>query len=220
VRIRLIVLAALLTGSCSGPQVGEKITAAPQENRTGVATTTTTTLPAPRPSLGSASDVKAVDWPNTKLPAKFCDVEGLVEFRNANGSATSGKWGLVQFSSVYDQDRVVYGDIDGDGKNEAAVNVYCNNGSGLASGQLAFAWVVVAVRNGSLEVVGEISAKAPPVDGRPPLLSGPRFDKGSITVKESWYRQNDMTCCPTGEARTTWRLRDGALVADPTVQVS
>lgn len=219
-RIRLIVLAALLTGSCSGPQVGEKITAAPQESRTSVATTTTTTPPVTRPSLGPASDVKAVDWPNTKLPAKFCDVEGLVEFRNAKGSATSGKWGLVQFSSVYDQDRVVYGDIDGDGENEAAVNVYCNNGSGMASGQLAFAWVVVAVRNGSLEVVGELSATVARDDARPVLLSEPRFDKGSITVTESWYRPSDATCCPSGEARTTWRLSDGTLKPDPAVQVS
>ncbi|MCP2241692.1 hypothetical protein [Lentzea aerocolonigenes] len=219
-RIALIALTALLISSCSGPQIGEKITAAPQESRTTVSTTTTTSSVV-RPTLGPASDIKAVDWRNSKLPAGFCDVQELVQFRDAEGTGSSGRWGQVHLFAAYDPKRVVYGDIDGDGNDEAAVDVGCDNGGGTASGQLAFGYAVVTVRNGSLEVVGEVSSTTMRDDSpHVPLLSEPRFDKGSITVKESWYRPSDATCCPSGEARTTWRLSDSTLKPDPAVQVS
>jgi hypothetical protein len=219
VRIALIASTALLVTSCSSPQTGEKITAAPQESRTTA--TTTTTAPSAARSLGRASDVRSVDWRNAKLPAGFCDVDDLVEFRDAEGTASSGRWGRVHLFAAYNPERVGYGDLDGDGKDEAAVDVGCDNGGGTASGQLASAYVVVTVRNGSLEVVGEIGTTTMRDDSpRVPSLSDPRVEKGSITVKEFWYRPSDATCCPSGEAWTTWRLRDGALVADPTVQVS
>lgn len=218
--MRIVLAALLLITACSGPEVGPKVTAAPRESHTAAATTTTAPSTT-RPPLGKAAEVRAVDWRNATLPAEFCDVEGLVQFRAGEATASSGRWGQVHLVAAYDPERVGYGDIDGDGREEAAVDLVCDNGGGTASGQLAFGYAVVRVREGVLELVGEVATTTMRHDStHVPLLDEPTFEKGAITVKELWYRAGDMTCCPTGVALTTWWLRDGTLTADPAVQVS
>lgn len=210
---RMIVLLSLLLTACTG----DRITSAPPESAP-VITATTTGSPASASELAKATDVRAVDWRNTRISARFCGVDGLVEIKDGEGTARSSLWGQVFF---YVSSNAAYGDIDGDGKEEAAVNVGCSIEGSTAGSQRGFAYLVMTVRDGSLLLVGEVSAKSMKDDSwHVPLLDDPRFEKGAITVKESWYRPSDGLCCPTGKARTTWRLRDGVLVADPTVQIS
>jgi hypothetical protein len=208
----------LVLCACGGPANGPRITGQPESNSTVVVTTSPSSSAA-RPALGQApGDLRTVDWQQATLPAAFCHVEEPVRLRNGTARATSTLWGTVEVFLDVD---VHYGDVDGDGWDEAAISLGCDNTGGTASSQLEFAFVVVTAQGGQLELVGEISATTMRDDApHVPLLAEPQFAKGSITVKELWYRPSDATCCPTGASLTRWWLRDGTLKPDRAVQVS
>ncbi|HUQ56631.1 hypothetical protein [Lentzea sp.] len=215
---RVLPLLLLLT-ACGEPSAGPKITDASHTGDTTAVTSAPTSTG--RSPLGTApDDLHAVDWQQATLTAAFCGVEGPVRFLEGKANATSTTWGEVGLWLSTDN-FVRYGDIDADGRDEAAVNVGCDNGGGTASSQLAFGFVVVRADRGQLELVGEISATTMRDDApHVPALAEPRFEKGAVTVKELWYRPSDANCCPTGASLTTWWLRDGTLKADQAVQVS
>jgi hypothetical protein len=216
--MRRVLPLVLVLSACGGPASGPRITGQPEPNPT-VAVTTSPSSPAARPTLGQApGDLRAVDWRQATLPAAFCHVGDPVRLRSGTARATSELWGTVEVFLDVD---VHYGDVDGDGREEAAISLGCDNTGGTASSQLAFAFVVVRSVNGALALVGEISATTMRDDApHVPLLAEPRFEKGAITVKELWYRPSDATCCPTAASLTRWSLRDGTLKPDPSVQVS
>ncbi|MET9634638.1 hypothetical protein ABZX92_45065, partial [Lentzea sp. NPDC006480] len=193
-----------LASPVSRPQDPVVVTTAPSE---GV-----------RPGLGSApDDLLDVDWQQATLTAEFCGVEQPVTMANGEARATSTIWGPVEVV-VNPRKPAWFGDLDADGRDEAAVNVHCENGGHLT---LAFGLLVVRSFNGTLELVGEISTTTMRDDSpHVPLLADPRFEYGAITVRELWYRPSDAGCCPTGVAQTRWSLRDGTLKAAPAVQVS
>jgi hypothetical protein len=217
--MRRVLPLLLLLAACGDPSAGPKVSGGP---RSGTTTVVTTELPAgAKPSLGTApDDLHGVDWERATLPAEFCGVEKPVTFKEGTVRATSTIWGEVEIW-INSSRPVWFGDVDADGRDEAAVNLGCDNGGGTASSQLAFGLAVVRAQNGKLELVGEISTTTMRDDAaHVPLLAEPRFEKGSITVKELWYRPSDANCCPTGASLTRWWLRDGTLKADPAVQVS
>ncbi|MEV6237337.1 hypothetical protein [Lentzea sp. NPDC051838] len=215
---RVLPLLLLLT-ACGGPTVGPKITGAPQPG--GSVVLTTAPSEGAKSALGSApDDLRDVDWQQATLTADFCDVANPVALRNGEADATSAIWGeIIVF--VNTAKPVWYGDVDGDGRDEAAVNLGCETGGRTAAAQLAFGLVVVRSRDGALELVGEISTTTMRDDApHVPLLSEPQFSRGGITVKELWYRPSDANCCPTGVSLTRWSVRDGTLKPGPAVQVS
>ncbi|MFD5825488.1 hypothetical protein [Lentzea sp. NPDC060358] len=216
---RLLPLLLLLLAACGEPSVGPKITEVSEPD--GVGTLTSTPTSRSLPPLGDApDDLRQVDWSRVTLPAEFCGVEELVRFSGGEAKATSKKWGEVALW-LNTENYVRYGDIDADGRDEAALDVGCDNGGGTSSSELAFGFVVVRSAVGKLELVGEIAATIER-DGlvHVPVLADPRFEKGVITVKEAWYRPSDANCCPSGASLTKWWLRDGRLEADQAVQVS
>jgi hypothetical protein len=217
--VRRVLPLLLLLTACGDPTVGPKVTGAPEPGNTTVVTTEPSA--GTKPSLGKApDDLHSVDWQQATLPAEFCGVEKPVLFREGAAKATSTTWGGVDLW-IHSERPVWFGDVDADGRDEAAVNLGCDNGGGTAASQLAFGLVVVRANNGNLELVGEISATTMRDDAfHVPLLSDPRFEKGVITVKELWYRPSDANCCPTGASLTRWWLRDGTLKPDRAVPVS
>ncbi|MEU0882318.1 hypothetical protein ABZ345_27215 [Lentzea sp. NPDC005914] len=217
--MRRVLPFLLLLAACGDPSTGPKITGAPQPGGTVVVTTKPSEVA--RPSLGPAPDnLHGVDWLRATLPAKFCGVEEPVQIEDGSAKATSTTWGEVEVV-VNPVKAVWFGDVDADGRDEAAVNLYCENGGHTASSQLAFGLVVVRSAKGALELIGEISTTTMRDDApHVPLLAQPKFEKGAITVRELWYRPSDVNCCPTGASLTRWWVRDGTLKADPAVQVS
>ncbi|RSM40758.1 hypothetical protein DMA12_26440 [Amycolatopsis balhimycina DSM 5908] len=173
-------------------------------------------------ALGPApDDLRKVDWANATLPAQFCSIQEPVHLQNGESEAMSAQWGRVHvaLSSVH---RVMaYGDLDGDGRPEAAVGLECDNNGGTASGQLAFGYAVIGTANGSLRALGSIGTRKNPEDaGHATLTGGASIARGTVVVEELWYRHADSTCCPSGTARTTWRWQDGELVPGSTVVTS
>ncbi|MFD9702870.1 hypothetical protein [Lentzea sp. NPDC059081] len=217
--MRRVLLLVLLLTACGEPSIGPKISDPAQAGDTTAVTSAPTS--AGRPPLGDApDDLRQVDWLRVRIPAAFCGVDDPVEFADGKANATSTTWGEVGLWLSTDN-YVRYGDIDADGRDEAALDVGCDNGGGTASSELAFGFVVVRSAGGKLELVGEIATTTMRDDAtHVPLLTDPRFEKGVITVKELWYRPSDANCCPSGASLTRWWLRDGTLVADQAVQVS
>jgi hypothetical protein len=106
--------------------------------------------------------------------------------------------------------------------NTAALLVVCSNTAGTADGQIAFTWVVFAATASGPQVIGTLTPQEPST-----ILAEhvPYFDNrhgisirpGSVTVKELWYGPADATCCPSGQATTTWPYNAGRFSRPATV---
>ena len=105
---------------------------------------------------------------------------------------------------------MVYGDLDGDGSDEAALAVSCSNGGGTAAGALAYVQVIFRAGPRYPVAVGVITARQQPKHVLPTLLTV-TFGRGRVQVREAFYGRGDGTCCPSGRARSTWTYRNGKL---------
>ncbi|MBQ0996295.1 hypothetical protein [Streptomyces sp. RK62] len=143
------------------------------------------------------------------MPGDFCQIPGTIRLADAEATATSRTWGRVHIGLL---PKRLYGDVTGDGRAEAALNVGCDNGGGTAAGQLAFAVVVITAKNGMLRSLGSLGAQHDSPGVHTPLLSATKLERDQVTVTESWYRPSDSTCCPTGTDVSTWTFgADGKL---------
>ena len=170
----------------------------------------------------SELNLHTVRWKDAAVPGSICgavDPTGgtalaFVHLHDGNAYAKSHRWGdysIIQISGAWD--RVVYGDVNGDDKDEAAVGVYCSNGGGTADGILAYARVIYTAAGKTPRVLGVIRPRARSAPGTlPPLVQVTRMDRGKVRVSEAFYGRDDGTCCPSGRATTTWALVKGKLV--------
>ncbi|MGW0753316.1 hypothetical protein [Streptomyces sp. NPDC002587] len=209
----------LMTGACDAPRQGARIEPATQspEAQDSLTPRPSTSSPEAGEAIGPApEDLRTVDWAKTPVPGDVCAVPGLVRFdEQGQAWATSRTWGrvLVEISPEVD-----YGDIDGDGRDEAAVTVGCHNGGGTGGGRLAWGGVVFGRSGGDLAVIGTITTRQ-----RLPQTSATQIEKMQIApqqvvVYEKWYRRGDATCCPSGTATTVWTREGNRLVpGDPRI---
>src|SRR5439155_12537915 len=108
-------------------------------------------------------------------------------------------------------DAVVYGDIDGDGQDEAALGVDCNNGGGTADGVLAYARVIFGPGRDTPRMLAIVTPRRQQPHELPTLLRV-EIHRGKVVSHEAWYGPKDGTCCPSGRATTIWRFRHARLV--------
>jgi dipeptidyl aminopeptidase/acylaminoacyl peptidase len=157
-----------------------------------------------------------VDWANVSLPGSVCGAEHRIQLRNGNAIVNSNRWPDVPRVTVNaGWNSVVYGDVDGDGADDAALVVDCNNGGGTASGVLAYAQVIFTGGDHSPRVLGLVTPQSPTTYGAPLLQI--EINRGEVVAHESWYGCCDGTCCPSGRATTTWKLAKGTLLLGKTV---
>ena len=120
-------------------------------------------------------------------------------------------WPRVDVEALWQGSRVVYGDLDGDGSDEVALIVQCNNGGGTADGQLAFVAVIYTSGTHGPRVVGAVT---PQVQGNlgdhVPLLEV-SLRRGEVVSHEFFYGTADGTCCASGRATTIWKYARGKL---------
>jgi hypothetical protein len=176
-----------------------------------------------------AGDLRVVDWDEAVIPAAVCTGVGDVRLHNGSALVASTRWpnaweghepaqlpGQVQ---LYYEGDAQFGDLDGDGVAEAAVRFWCENGSGMAGGQLAVTIAVFESTPGSSRVVGIVGAMQP-ADApthHAPLIGVASMDAGGLVVDESWYGPNDSTAGPTGSATSTWSYDGSTLRLEATV---
>jgi hypothetical protein len=166
-----------------------------------------------------SSDLHALDWKNLALPGAACGSSRPIRPRHTTAWEAEAFihtdvdllwWNPVLVSSW---SRPVFGDLDGDGRDEAGLDVVCANGGGMAAGQLAFSEVIFKAAGRSLRVVGILTPRQPLRADVPhvPLLGNVHIEQGRVTAAEAWYGPYDGTCCPSGTARTTWTFSRGEL---------
>ena len=164
-------------------------------------------------------DLHAVDWRHVALPGGVCGSSRPIRPRFGLGSQGEtfihGDVDLLWWNPVwvYSWGTPTFGDLDGDGQDEAGLGVVCANGGGTAGGQLGFADVVFKAVGRSLRVVGIVTPRQP-LSGagvHVPLVAPASIRRGRVIAPESWYGPYDGSCCGSGRARTTWKLDRGTL---------
>ncbi|MFF2506594.1 hypothetical protein ACFVTY_24930 [Streptomyces sp. NPDC058067] len=168
--------------------------------------------------VGAApADLHDVDWTKTPTPGAYCGVPKLVRFdAQGQATATSTVWGQVRLMRG---PTVLYGDTDGDHRDEAAVYLGCDDNGATQNGQIAVAYAVYAHAGRNLALIGSITPGKKSTQYLTALV-GLDFSSGRITAHEKWYRPNDSQCCPSGDATTVWyrhgdRLTEGATRITP-----
>jgi LppP/LprE lipoprotein len=215
--VALAIALLLVQSGCAGPTIGDHIPKAQPPTAAPPVISTPEASPTPeRPaetSFGSApDDLRTVDWRVARLPGDFCAVDGIVTFQDGRTRATSTTWGEIDVDVLPDQN--AYGDVDGDGHDDAAVAVDCDAGGDTGSSVIGYGFVVVAGHDGALDSLGAIVPQLQPEDAYASTrLSVTEMGDMRVVVEEQWYRHEDATCCPTGRATTEWTYRDGRLQA-------
>ncbi|MGW4159952.1 hypothetical protein [Streptomyces sp. NPDC004788] len=169
--------------------------------------------PTPTRSAGlgrAPEDLRDLDWAGVAVPGDFCGVRGLIGFKSGQAWAQSGTWGRVHAENRPED--VVYGDVLGDSRLEAALLTGCDTGGQTASGRLAWAYLVFTSEGGELRLVGTITPQQY-LGGQASAFEGIALTPGRAVAHESWYREGDAVCCPTGRATTTWTLGDDGTLA-------
>ena len=146
------------------------------------------------PSCGGpkAVDLHKVDWANVTLPGSICGASHPIRLHRHKAVVASTFWPRYPRVSVDSGwNPIAYGDIDGDGRDEAALVVDCNNGGGTASGVLAYAQVIFTAVGKSPRVIGVVIPRSQGTYGAP--LVQVNIRQGKIVAHEAWYGPNDGT---------------------------
>jgi hypothetical protein len=160
------------------------------------------------------SNLHALDWSAISLPGGVCGssrpirlhrwktfIHPDVDLLWLNPVVVDASWAPPTF-----------GDLDGDGRDEAALDVLCADGSGLEIGMLSTSSVVLRAVGRSLRVVGVLGSGLPfRLFNRAPRNGVAAIRRGRVIVTTSWFGRYDGTCCPSGRARTVWRYERGRL---------
>jgi hypothetical protein len=164
----------------------------------------------------SSPDLRRIDWRQVVLPGGVCGSSRPIRRRTRYGEAFVHAdvnlpwWNPVVVSSW---GRPVFGDLDGDGADEAALHVICANGGGMAAGQLQFSDAVYTTYGRKLRLIGIVKPQQP-LDlraGHVPVGFVRRIERGKLATAEAWYGPFDGTCCGSGSIETTWDYRAGRL---------
>jgi hypothetical protein len=89
-----------------------------------------------------------------------------------------------------DDDKRIRGDVDCDGRDEAAVYLYCHTGSGVAAGRIAVAYAVFSQMNDTLTLIGVVTAQKQEPDMMPTTFA-------SITLEQERSPQPSSGIGPT-----------------------
>lgn len=167
----------------------------------------------------ASADLHRIDWRRVVLPGGVCGSSSPIHPRRRYGEESTAFvhgdvnlpwWNPVVVSSW---GRPVFGDLDGDGRDEAALHVNCDNGGGMAAGQLQFSDAVFKALGKKLRLIGIVTPRQPldPRAGHVPLEFVRRIEPGKVIAAEAWYGPFDGTCCGSGSVETTWSYRAGKL---------
>jgi hypothetical protein len=169
----------------------------------------------------SLIDLRRANWREVVVPGRVCGTGKPVQLREKDAAALahSTRWPQYRRIIVAGSSRPdAYGDLNGDGHDEAALQVDCANLGGTAGGQLAFA--VVVYRPGR-HVPVPIAVLTPQIRGdrhfHVPLIYAKAIAQGRVVTMEAFYGPRDGDCCASGLARTVWHLRGDRPVPASTV---
>jgi LppP/LprE lipoprotein len=156
------------------------------------------------------ADIRAVDFGEVAPPGSAC-AEGLrftppAAIPVANGRSTILDIGRYTRLEV-DPD-VAYGDLDGDGDDEAVVHVVCGYGANGAE-DTVHVWTE---RGGRTLHVASLTEPPRSVTGPlPPAVDHIAVEGRRIEVTWTRYADDDPNCCPSELTTVTYELDSGTL---------
>ena len=103
---------------------------------------------------------------------------------------------------------MAYGDLDGDGAEEAVVHTVCAYGANGAQDTVQV-WAVDDDEPVLVDTLGEPSTRV--TGPLPPALVDAAVDDGELVLTWTHYGEDDPNCCPGGETALRYELDDGAL---------
>ena len=152
----------------------------------------------------SQSDVRIVDFKNFTYEA-FCASDEVEKVKVKNGEffRETPMDGYVDrfYFKAFD---FAYGDLTGDGKEDAVILTVCNTG-GTGNFSEGF---IFSVTGGKPALIGRI----PGGDRANGGLRSARIDKGFLVVESNDVGENGGSCCPEFVITSSYRLRDGKLI--------
>lgn len=169
----------------------------------------------------AAQSVRLLDFNEISQPIDVC-VEGIsdaVESVVSDISITGGQSDVID-ESTFSQlkvNNIVYGDLDGDGSDEAVIHTACSYGANGVQDTIE----VWGVRDGAVQILGTVPELDQEIAGRFPasVTSVSISDAGALEVVWTTYGESDPRCCPSAEAAVTYQLaEDGVVpVGDPVI---
>ena len=153
------------------------------------------------------------------IPGSVCGASRPIRLHDGHGIVYTRRFasrlggGLRRIAVSSGWNHLVDGDLDGDGRNEAALAVECETGGGTADSALAYAQVIYRVAGGKATPLGVIRPRVQPKHVLPTLLTV-TIHPGRVVAHEAFYGPHDGTCCPSGRATTIWIYKAHSLAAE------
>lgn len=198
--IGIAVLSALLVTACSDVKTAPQITASSTVILPTMSAPTSGDPAAPVTFHTPTSDA---GWSNIPVTARFCGIENSVQLSGGEASSQSSKWGSIHVFVFPENIQ-----LEGVSGPLVAKKAMCDNGGGTAAGNLAYAYLLFASDERTTRVLAELPAQQPTLGEHPTMVNSITGSGETFTVDEAWFRLNDANCCPSGAARTVWRVTD------------
>ena len=169
---------------------------------------------------GAAEAVRELDFSAVAQPGVTCDdaVSGAAPRVIGVSSGSSALLDEATFARLTVDPTVLYGDLDGDGRDEAVVRTTCDYGANGTEDT-----VQVWGANGRLATLIDTVTAAPDAVADDshfePEVVDVAVDGGSLEITYSVHGDDDPNCCPTEQAVVTYEL-DGGLEVVGRPQVS
>jgi hypothetical protein len=191
---------------------------------------------APTPSgapPGHARDsaIHHVAWTRIDVPGEVCGVGGNVRLHPTGfrDSGARSRWGEAKFRSprgypnagtsgprylvlADTPSQIAYGDVNGDGADEAALPLACNNNGGTADGAISNRLAVYSMsQRHRLRLMGLLGPRIQYRHRLPTQLFTVAITSGRVVVHEVFWGACDGTADPSGRATSVWTFQDGGL---------
>jgi LppP/LprE lipoprotein len=161
-----------------------------------------------------SSAIREIDFTELPQPGSAC-AEGLDGSAPAAIGVDRGASDLLDPETVTRlevDDAVTYGDLDGDGKDEAVVHVVCLYGANGEQDTVQ----VWTVDRGQRRLVDRITAAPTTVAAGsefPPAVHAVAVDGDEVVVTFTRHAADDPHCCPSQQTEVRYRLDRGDLEA-------
>jgi hypothetical protein len=164
---------------------------------------------------GEGNAIRKVDFANFTFPADACGTTFAQPpsggFALTNGEAANGTPRDEGFYSVTLHVDIAYGDLTGDGNDEAAILLDCNAGTR----PVVFGWIYTLGTSGpsalaAITFGGTVQA----ITTSAAQLLDVRIEQGRVMARWAVYVAGDPACCPSGQTTSALRWNGTSLVSD------
>ncbi|MGV9651235.1 hypothetical protein [Streptomyces sp. NPDC003554] len=163
-------------------------------------------------------DLHALDWASFAIPGSLCRSAKPIRLHDGMAINVPSDFDGPEENMAQDvrasTDKIVYGDVTGDGRDEAALPVLCANHDSTAAGQTAMGIMVFDGSSGQTALLATLTSSQPRFGEPPNFLAVTGMGAGKVAAVDTYYRQEDPNCCPSGHATETWSYRKHTLTPD------